>query len=352
MEYSFLLGQPWLALTPYKGGASPIVLYLLIGFAVLAMIAASVVFVLSRYKFVEFEHICQRARLTREEVGFLKDFLGRFHIDKQIEPLTDIRYFDAFVNRVAHHYESAHLSEEDLLREMTELRSIRTKLGLTHDFKDKPLKTSRAIPEGHPLSITYHDSETNNSFSFSSTVIHNNDFFLGIEPPPADISTYVFNHDKPAIQVSFARTIDAEYVFDSVVVRPVNHPETMWYVRHAKRLIRGETQKMLLIPATIMFTKENHTHEFEEFAITIKTLNNRDVTFTLRDPTDTLEPDTGILLNFEAEGKSFAWGGLITDTIHHHTELVYRAEFRSVPDEDNLIMLKFLRQVDKDKEHS
>jgi len=343
----YLIAEGDFFIESYKGGSSPVLLYLLIGLGVIFVGSIIGLSLLSRYRVFEFFKLCRQAKLSREEVGLLQDLLRRFNLqEKKIETLTDRRLYDVFSARIAHHYENHMFSEIDLLHEANLFGGIRKKLNLTTPSDETPIKTSRVLPLKQSVTISYIDTETQNTISFQSKILYNGEFFLGIQPPETKIAKQILTQMKQRIRIDFIRENDAEYLFDTQFVKAVNHPKTMWYVRHANRLIRTEAQKILNIPATVMFTKNEDTEEYAEFEATIQTLNNKSATFTLVDPTAALKHHLNILLNFETKEQQFAWGGMISNQIQTPDQIIYRTEFRSVPDEDNLIMLKLMRKTE------
>lgn len=349
----------WLALTTsnffiddYKGEDNYLILYLLISFFILLFAGTIGVYLYSRYKELEFIRICKQAELTDQELRHFEKFLKRMHMHHQkIKIITDIRHFNVFIARLAHYHESSFISEADLLAESDLFNSIRKKLDFKHHFNEHPLINTRSMALKYPLNISFDDPKTGTTISFHARVRYNNEFFLGINPPDPEIAQQVYNQLKPELKVSFIRNEDAEYLFDSFLVRKVTHPETMWYIRHTGRLVRLPMAKNLEIPATIMLSQEDSKGGYSEFEATIQTLDKKSATFILRDPTTTLQPNTSILLNFENEGKPVAWGGVVTDPVCHPDDMIYRTKFDIVSDKDNLIMLKLMKKAGTYQSH-
>ena len=94
-----------------------------------------------------------------------------------------------------------------------------------------------------------------------------------------------------------------------------------------------------------MFTSQQGTAS--ECPAVIETLSKEQATFFLDDPSIRFPTDTNILLNFTAEDKTFALGGLITNVIDLSPKRqLYNIEFKTISEEDNLAIIKFLRDTE------
>jgi len=339
-------------LIPYSGGESSVVQILIIFGLLLVVLTVAAYFVLNYLKVLKFQKQCGEKGLTNVEIGFIGDFLTRFHSKQELELLQKKWVWDDFANRIAHHYESLKLSEEDLINEAKTFDSIREKLGFVHSIDDKNLISSRTLPINYPISATYVDPNTGNTHTFHTKIIQNNDFCIGIQFPEKTILEQITIKNKDKINLAFARDDDGEYHFKTQFIRAVNYPQLMWYFRHSEKLNKSAAQKSLKIPATIMFINNDNEENIKEYVASIHSLNSKECTFTIKEDPENLTKEQGFLINFQSDDTSFCWGGAITNQVHSPKQIYYRSQFKNVNPQESLELAQFLKNITKQKNNS
>ncbi|MFT5317586.1 MAG: hypothetical protein ACI8RA_000835, partial [Chlamydiales bacterium] len=193
-------------LKAYKGGTNPVLIFIFIGLCVLGGTAFVLWLLWQIYKKIKFAKICSEAELSGEETGVIRSFIRRFKTSEPLLIVMKRNYLDNFSNQVSHHYGNREIAEDDLEYEIKIFDSIREKFGFQHSFKKKNISSSRAFPIGMAIIVKYHDKATKNDLEFASTVVANNDLFLGIQPPKDEDLTWQLRDTRnPVLDISFIR---------------------------------------------------------------------------------------------------------------------------------------------------
>ena len=336
----------------YSGGDNPLVAIIFLVLISFLILTGIVYLIIQAYNIFQFNRICTQSKLTGEEIGFIRTFINRLHIKQPLDIVSRRVSYDTFVNSVAHFYESQNISEEDLLHETQLFDRVREKLNFKHKYKRKNILSSRALPENHPVFITYINRETKQIYTFDSHVILNSDFYLGIAPPTEELDPDIvdLNQAQPILEVCFRRPQDDEYLFDSTLVRPVTFPKNLWYIRHSERIVKGDPMKQLDIPGTIMITHAedcpnsdtNNLEEAAELSVSIQALNNRACLFKLSDENLSLTPHMRILLTFEVNKSPLTIRAEIKDKVSSKKGTLYQSTYKDLAQEDFLSITSFI----------
>ena len=329
-----------------KEGSAPILVFNIL----LVIIFSSIIayFAWLQYKKSQFEKICKDSNLSNREIGLLRGFSQRFHIENPLDLLTSQGQFNSLVNSVAHHLEHSELLEEDLNAEAELFYSIRNKLNFKSSFNSKNIYSSRSFPPGHPITITYFDRETKNKITFTSKVLHNNDLYLGIQPPKKSSNRDFLQQKKLGLQITLHKDSDAEYHFDSCLSHIVNIPKHMWYLRHSDSLTRGEEFQILNLSSTLMLKNQDEGLPIQEHNTIIKTLTRSDCTFTFNDSTIAVPPNSQVLITIH-HNVIATWGGTVTSRAKKMGIYQYRMKFITFDNSDTLLFNKLKNQVDSKK---
>lgn len=331
--------QKGMQMKNYEGGTNPLLVFLLIALCIFAGIVLVIYFLWNLYKKFKFTKICQNTNLTGEEIGVLKSFITRFEIAQPLLILIRRNYFDNLSSLVAHHYGHKEISEDDLLYEMEIFNTIRKKLGLTHSFKKKYINSSRALPVNLPIVVTYFDKSTDNKLVFNSSVIANDDLFLSIAPPKdEELLKHLRETKKPQLEISFIRERDAEYHFESTIYRFLKTPEELFHLQHADRITRGNVQKPLEIPASIIYHSKDGVEEHEAI---VELLDSHFCTFYLKDQEIHLHKTAGALINMTVKDKNLALQSTITRLVKRGERLFHRAELKNLNENVSRFLLQF-----------
>lgn len=344
--YGFLAAL--VTLKDYEGGSNPILAVLFIGLIVFGLLAGISFAIWKMYKTIRFNHLCTTSRLSSNEISTLKTFMRRMHIKEPLDVVTRKKRFDDFMNRIGHFYEGLTLSEDALCQEEDVFRNIRNKLQMPHNWRSKHLHTSRCLPVNYPLSLICWDEETQNIFRFNTRVLESNEFYLGIAPPDQKISSELFQQ-RCHVEAAFTREKDAEYMFDSHLVRTVDHPKTMWYIAHSKELIKGNPVEPVAISALVMVADLEDPSRVGEFNVMLHNLSNKGCTFRCDDKDHPFDSGPRILISFEIPQGSFTLRGNLLNIIKRNGELLHRVAFHDVGEEDSLTLLRFMLDLRAEK---
>ncbi|SCA63707.1 hypothetical protein SCG7086_BA_00090 [Chlamydiales bacterium SCGC AG-110-P3] len=333
-----------LDLQNYEGGDNPILLWLFIAGVVLIAVGATAWILYMKWREARIWEMCQERELSLEEYGFLRSFAKKFHERDFTTLITKKSAFDRFLNKVSHHYESISMTSDDLASEATLLEIIRTKLGFPHNYKDKRLRSSRALPVNHPLTITFSDKGTKRGFTFHSKVIVNNEFFLGITPPDNEIGKETFESKKLPLTVMLTRENDAEYFYGSNLVRVLSYPKAIWIVRHSDKLDRGAEHRRLDLPAKITIS-EADGESSADHQITIVHLNRDGARFRFNE--QSVEPSTpsSALLMLKSGEESQLVRVQIAEKLRRDNERYFRIQFKDLSEEQSLWLNRFAHSL-------
>jgi hypothetical protein len=326
-----------LALKDYSGGTNPLLVYLFFSLITLFITGSLGIVAWKIYKRLKFHRICSSAGLDGEESGLIQSFIRLFHIADPLRVLQKKSHYDFFANQVGHHFGNMEISAEDLQHEISVFNSIREKLGFQHDFNLRKLVSSRALPEGVQLVVTFYDRETKNYMSFQSKVIENNDLFMGIAMPSDDMKEDLMKIRKASLEISFVRARDAEYHFESRIFCEVTKKTTFLYVSHARTLTRGNVYNPLNIPATIMYYDAAGVKEHK---IVIEVINNKNCVIYPIDESVIFHKKASALINFSVQGAGMSLQGKIAQIILRGEKRLYRMEFNDVADDIKRILLR------------
>jgi hypothetical protein len=323
----------------YEGGNNPLLIFILIGISVLLGAALILYILWELYKKIKFVRVCGDIELTGEEIGVFKSFIRRFKTEEPLLLVMKRNYLDAFSNQVAHHFGNREIGEEDLDYEIKIFNSIREKTGFAHLFKAKKIASSRALPVGTPLLIKYHDKNTKNDLEFASIVLDNNDLFLGIMPPKDDDLTWQLRDTrKPFLDISFIRQRDAEYHFDTHILKFIRSPQDTFFLQHSKSILRGMTHSPVKLPASIIY----HTDEgADEYECLIELLDCNTCSFILEDQTTCFKKSDSALLSATIKDTPLALQITITKLIKRGKTLIHRADLKNLSEDTTRLIMQF-----------
>lgn len=344
----------------YEGGENPLVLFFLFFILTILPVLSLFYYLVSGRKKAKVNHLCRLAGFDSNEKGHFKSFLRRLHIKKPLLVLSDIRYLDAFMNRVSRYYMGRGLTEEELIREIDIFNNIRIKLNLNHTFQKRRILSSRALPPKHPVELIYTDSETNQTFRLRSQVIYNNDLYLGILPPKEAVKHSLVIQKKMDVEISFQREKGCTYSFDSRFVRSVDYPRTMWYVLHSTQLLRTDHARNLSIEAGLILcsTRESEGDNqeeitnFDEIPGLISVLNSKNCVVEISHPNFELKSNDQVLIDFELEEAPLSIRGIITQTHSKDSKQLLKIDFQSLSSEEKKHLMNFYLKEQKKVQQS
>lgn len=352
--------QAAIDLADYKGGENPLVLFVIIFTLSLLPLLALLYYFLAGYRVNQVNRFCQQLGLSSGEKGHLKGFFRRLHIRHPLLVMTEIRYLDAFMNRVARYYMGMGLTEEELIREIDVFGNVRLKLNLRHSFKNKRILSSRSLPPKHPIEVTYTDEETNQSFTFLTSVVYNSELFLGIAPPVDNKGNPLKVLTRADLEISFQREKGYTYSFESRYVRSVNFPLSMWYLLHSSQLTRADHARNLRIKASILVCGNERVDEDsvasdmdrEEVYCIISVLNNKGCVLEIAESDSCLNAHDQMLISFELEEeRHLSLRATVVQTYSKPGKQLVKADFKNLSSEENKYLFSFyIRQKKKEKE--
>jgi hypothetical protein len=333
-------------LVDYKGGDNPLLQYLIIAIAIFIPMSVFIAYISRYYQELLFNrHLFSRG-LTQSEIGSLKQFLRRFNIKSHLETVTNRGRFNKFMNKVAHHYQYSKVSEEALTQEVQSFDSIRSKLGLGYDTGSDTIGTSRILPVDQAIKIIFSDTETKQKLAFTSKVVANSDFFLGVIPPENEtIKHQILDQENANLAVDFTIE-DAHYHFESQYVRMVNYPRNMWYIRHSSSVVRDKNQANLNIRSTIMLTTPDNESEIRELPGTLIMLSNKVCTFKPEKQSDTVTQGSGVLLSIDVNGETLSYRAAVENS-PEGTEEGCRLKFAGLNTEEQRLLARFAHSEQK-----
>lgn len=331
--------QKGMQMKAYKGGTNPVLVFIFAGLCILGGTAFLLWLIWQLYKKIKFVRICSEVEMTGEETGVIRSFVRKFKTDEPLLIVMKRNYLDIFSNQVAHHYGNREIAEDDLEYEIKIFNSIREKLQFEHSFKKKKIASSRALPIGMPILIKYHDKATKNDLEFSSTVIANNDLFLGVQPPKDDDLTWQLRDTrKPLLDISFIRQRDAEYHFDTYILKFIRSPQDTFYLQHSKTITRGMTHAPVNIPGSIIY----HTDEgADEYECNIELLDPNSCSFILEDQTMCFHKSDSALLSTTIKDTPLALQITIVKLIKRGEMLIHRAELKNLSEDTTKLIMQF-----------
>lgn len=346
----FLLAQLRESLVNYDGGSNPILLVSFILLVLFSIVGVITWFVLQRLKEIKFQNLCRQHNITGTQFGFLLDYIQRLHIRDPLTVIASAERYDQFIGRVAHLLEDAPLSEKELAETVQIAGEIRGKLNLKRRINKNNLP-SHTIPVGYPLTIYYHDPQATIFHSFETTVVDNNDLFLAVTPPDREIHREMYKVAKPTLEVSFTRKDDADYTFESRLIRTIGHPNALWCLRHHTHLMRSETYNSLCFPASVLISATNGDAAVDELAVTIRSLSPDGCTFSLNSVTkEQLSSPSTALISFQMNQEDFSCPGEVTDIGKTLAETSYRVKFSNLNPERRVSLLNFSRQLAREQQ--
>ena len=334
-------------LTDYRGGDNPLLVWIAIGLVLLAIAFGAFLFIRRQYELLAFNQQCSQANLSKAESGVLKNFARRFHIQNPQDVIASAKALDNFIQKVAHYYEYSNLSEEELTREMALFDTIRSKLGFYHPEQTTNLNTSRLIPNKHPIRISYHDQGTKQVLEFSTEVVNNYEFFLGITPPDTSIDQEVFDQKRPRLSVTFSCGEDLEHHFDSSYVRSVNFPEKMWYITHSNHVSVQKDSADLDLQSTLMINSGDENPKVLEIEGHLRDLSNTTCLFSVPDSRSSIDEGNGVLVTFEMDGEPFTCRANVTHRRESKGKTNYRLNFAGLNEEEQKALVNFAHKEKK-----
>jgi hypothetical protein len=330
-------------LPSYQGGDNPILIY---GFFISMSILVSVVLGYSLFTYTRkyrFHRFCTLKGLSKLEIGYLLDLTTKLHVSEPLSIMSSASSFDLFMNRVSHYYQHQIVSDEDFSDLIDFAGKIRTKLYNRRATKGR--HSSRTIPMHSPVMITCYNKHSSDPVSFPAKVIDNNDFFLGITLPESAADREACTVSGVSIQIEFVRKNDAEYFFETQLVRAVFFPKRMWYLRHSEDLQQGELHRYFTIPASVMAISDTEETQSLEYEATIRTITNEACSFIIDEKSPPIKPDTTLLINFEVNEELFSCRGHIDKTYSREDRTTYRLSFRGMEPDENLQLLTAVRKM-------
>lgn len=332
-------------LTDYEGGESKLLVYIALGFAVFLIGGAIFAAIKRKHQALRYYLYTLKVQLTAEEKAFLSNMFRRSRLENHLEVISNRQAFQKFAAKVAHHYEHADLTEAELLDVVALFTSIRQKLGFPLADNSKDVHTSRALPVGTPLEITITDSALPNQIQFSSCLISNGDFFLGINPPSPEIAKSLPNKKRLEVQVHFQTANGNSCRFKSLYLRTIDHPQTIWILRHSGRLDINKGTQVMKLRSQITATSEDGA--VNQLPGLITSLSNKSCIFATALGQSRLDDGTGVLVNFEADSESLTFRAAVEETIERPSSVSYRLNFTGLDQEEEKLLIHFAHKQKK-----
>lgn len=342
------LNTPDFMLSDYRGSDSKFfsIIIILLAFFSTFSILLFIAFKISN--FLQFNRICASSRLTRLEIGTLKQYMRKFHIRNTLELLSKQEKFDDLIFRLAHFFESQNLSERDLIEKGEFFHGIRKKLHFVHSKNTTSIKSTRSLKAGHIVLVTFTDPSTKNVFEFQAKVLYNTEFYLGIKPPKDEINKILFGCERAPIEVTFAFGEEKEYLFESRLIRLVNFPKIMWYIEHSKSLSEGDPQKSLELPGTVLVQSHGDDAKIEEMKIKVDALSNKNIIFcTVKQKDHKIELDHNILTSFHVDTSPITVRAKVISTFTKKGRTLYRCNLQDLSRDDEDRILRFVNKLKK-----
>lgn len=340
-------------------GDSPLLIVLFIILVSLLCLQALVYLGYLLYKKMKFKQICSVSGFNGQEVGVFQDFIRRFHYPNPLMLLVRRSYFDGFINQIAHYYSATRLSEKELLKESSFLSSIRKKLKFIHNFKAKALVSSRAFPRNFPMQLMFRDESVNYTFTFTTKVYRNFEFFMVIEPPDdKEMETYILRKPRATFEVEVIRENDSAYFFNTYLVRPSLIFEKKWLIQHSQKLIEGDSQKSIKLILNILCEKKEGDEldeeqeklmEVQELGGTITLLTKSAITFFLDQEVNIFE-GTCVLMNFDLLGNPTSFQGTVEKVYEKGGHRMFKVPLKGLDENTKLSITKFLYKAKSESE--
>ena len=346
----------------YKGGTNPILLFLIFALLFAILLSICVYISIRVFRRIKFKKLIENDLFEKRERALFRSYVDRLRIYDPIPIFLDRQSFDSFVDSISHLHEVSKTSHNSALEESSVFTSMREKLGFIHNFDSKRIiKSTRSIPVGYPVTLSWSSSATNSMNNYYTTVQENTEFFIAVSPP-SDVRQRetVVEGMKTEFDVSFARKGDAQYFFYSHLIRMITQPEPMWLIFHSHELSRAPMLSPLRIPAILMYTKKaaSGKEDVYEYSVTLGTVNNQGCLF-LEEPEKPLELQIRdvVIVNFTIEEKSLSCRASISNILEVSKGRLFQVLFSGLSEEDSQFLVNFrlkqknesLKKLDNEK---
>ena len=135
------------------------------------------------FRRIKFKKLIENDLFEKRERALFRSYVDRLRIYDPIPIFLDRQSFDSFVDSISHLHEVSKTSHNSALEESSVFTSMREKLGFIHNFDSKRIiKSTRSIPVGYPVTLSWSSSATNSMNNYYTTVQENTEFFIAVSP--------------------------------------------------------------------------------------------------------------------------------------------------------------------------
>lgn len=326
-------------LQDYTGGTNQILIWLAVSIGIFLLTAGITWIIYQKWRYQQFFALCQEKGLSTAEYGLLSDFAKKFYEKDLLSLVTKKASFDKLISQIAHHYKGKNLCLETLEEENTLIQNIRSTLGFIHNYSEKKLLSTRALPINHPITVLLTDQQKRRTdIKFLSSIEYSNNFYIGITPPEQSIKNSLDEKARLPFLLSFIRENDAEYIFDSHLISVVDHPKQMWILAHNDKLQKGESQRRVELPG-ILTVADDDQEASVDYKIVIDQLARDGCQFHSKSQNFHLHPPFSGLISFSFNEKSETLRAQVNKTVRRGDQLYYRAQFKTI-EKDQLLRLQ------------
>lgn len=333
-------------LKDYGGSTSPNLLIAAGGIIIFLIVLAIVFAVRSAARRRALDLFFAKRKFTENEKQAVLDLLRAMKFADPLEAISHRAPWDLCSGLAARNLQKNMPSDEVLEEQIARFDKIRERLGYAHKYKTRKLRSSRALPVHLSLKIVAEDTTTQQFVEFNSRVLFNHDLLLGIAPPDIKTERALNMRSHIPLIVSFVRPNDAEYEFESTLVKVADHPRSCWFIQHSEALHFSQSLLTSGIGATLSVTHETESGEdlIEDIRCEVLSLNKSLCTFRIHSAATSLSVGSLALINMDLGDEALACNGHIDaiDKSKDNTK-IYTLRFSMLTDKAGQRILKYLK---------
>ena len=146
-------------------------------------------------------------------------------------------------------------------------------------------------------------------------------------------------NDKTQVEISFSRSKDGQYCFNSYLMRKFIIPEKIWLLAHSKRLVRRELKKPLKIDANLLFSSQNKKTDKQN--VKIADINNKECFFVIDNSQNKnlLKRHMSILINTTIKEKNIYCHANIENIFQKKNKNIYHAVFQTLEEDIDKLLI-------------
>jgi hypothetical protein len=330
----------------YYGGTSSIVIIIIVA-TILAYLLALLIYlgfrVWKKHCFEKF--LCQK-EFEKKEISLFKSYTQRLNVYDAKPILLEKNTFNQFVNSIALLHEASNVPYQNSIEESAIFTHLRRKLSFESDFNSNTvLTTTRSLPEGIPLSLSWVNPLTQHSEYYYTNLILNSELFIGVSIPEEEQTIELFQRErKLELDLSFSRKSDAQYFCFTHVVSVIFQPIPMLLIAHSEQLKRTSLLYPLGIPGKLMYTfiDENGLESLMEYEISIGSVNAQGIVFLEKSIASfSLKRDSTVVAKFNLDDNELSCRGYVSEIIEAKTGHIIRIIFTDLEKEKSQLLLQF-----------